>query len=897
MSLRRFFRRQAWDAECARELDAYLAQEIDDNLARGMTTEQARTAAYRKLGNPTRIREEIYTMNSVGPLESIWQDLRYGARLLRRNPTFAIVAVLTLALGTGANSAIFQLVNAVRLRTLPVAGADELVEVRVKVEHGLTGAFLGRRPSLSNPLWERVRAEQRVFTSMLAWGATRWNLASGGEVRRAQGMYVSGDYFSTLGVAAAVGRTILPSDDVRGCAAPGAVISDSFWRRDYGADPSIVGRQILLDGHRVDILGVTPPSFFGTEVGRSFDVAMPICAEPMFTGERSGIDKPDVWFLAAFGRLKPGVTIERATAQLNAISSGIFATTVSPRYDAADARDYTQATLYAQPAATGVSSLRANYDDSLSILLGVTALVLLIACANLANLMLARGSAREREIAIRLAIGATRERIVRQLLSESLLIAALGAAAGMLLASWFSRFLVGFLSADGNQLFVDLTPDWRVFAFTAGVAVLACVIFGLAPAVRATRTSPGASMKGGSRGLTDSRERFGVRRALVSLQVALSVVLVVGALLFARTLLNLTRLDPGFRQDGVLVASVDFRKAGLTGAALETATNDLRDRLAAIPGVDGVARAYTTPVSGNFWNNRIAIRGLPQKGPIVNFNSVDVEYFRVLSTPIVAGRAFDERDTRATPKVAVVSESFVRAYMPKADALGQSFQITAPAGEPQPSYQIVGVVRDTKYGSLRESFAPIAFLSVRQADEPDDGPNYVMHASTTLAAVSAAATRTIAAMNPALTVQYQTLRAQLRASLLRERLMATLSGFFGGLAVLIATVGLYGVMSYSVARRRVEIGIRMALGADRGSVVRLIVREAAWLLLAGAAAGVALTLYAGRAAGALLYDLRPSDPSTIALALAGLGSVCLLASWLPARRAARLHPTAALRED
>ena len=897
MSWMRFFRRSKWDEERARELDSYLAEEIADNIARGMTPDAARTAAHRKLGNPTRIREEIYTMNSLGFLETLWQDLRYGLRLLRRNPTFTIVSILTLALGTGANTAIFQLVNAVRLRTLPVERPEELVEVRiVKAPNGRTGSFQGSRPTLSNPLWERIRDEQRVFTSMVAWGRTGWNLAPGGEVRSVEGLFVSGDFFAGLGVAPAIGRLTAATDDVKGCPAPGAVISHGFWQRDYGGDPSVLGRSILLEGHSFPIVGVAPASFHGLEVGRTFDVAMPICSEAIFRGPRSGLAMSDNWFLAAFGRLKPGVTIDQASAQLRAISPNIFPAIVSPRYDAKTAKDFAAFELGATPAATGVSGLRNNYASPLNILLGVTGLVLLIACANLANLMLARATAREREIAVRLAIGASRTRIVRQMLSESLLIAVSGAIAGLVVASWFSAFLIRFLNTDTSRTFVDLTLDVPVFLFTAVVALAACLIFGLAPAVRATRTSVASTMKAGSRGQTDSRERFGLRRALVVVQVALSLVLVFGALLFARTLRNLTTMDPGFRQEGVILANVDYRRAGVATDAIAALDRQVLERLRALPGVDAAAQVFTVPVSGNFWNNNVVIGGAEQPGN-VNFNRVGPGFFAVMQTRLIAGRDFAAQDSPQSPRVAVVSDSFAKKYFPGRSALGQSFQVAGPVGEPRPFIEVIGIAADTKYGDLREEIEPMIYLAMAQAGEPDPAPAFALHAVAAPAAVTAAVTRMVGEINPAIAVQYLVLDRQVRGSLLRERLMATLSGVFGGLAVLIATVGLYGVMAYSVARRRIEIGIRMALGADRGSVVRMIVKDAGMLLVVGVAIGAGLAVYAARSAATLLYGLEPRDPATLAVAVAALASATILASWIPARRASRLEPTAALRED
>src|SRR5262245_39558155 len=421
MSVKRFFNRSRWDDERARELEAYLSIETDENIARGMSPADARDAARRKLGNAARVREEIYQMNTVTLVDNAWRDFKYGARLLRLNPAFAIVAILSLALGVGANTAIFQLLDAVRIRTLPVKNPDELVEIRIADSvGGRTGQFSGRRPSLTNPLWEQMRDRQQVFADVFAWNAPTFDLTTGGEARIAQGLLVGGDFFKGLGTPALVGRTFTAADDRRGCAAPPAVVSYGFWQREYAGSPSVIGRSIVLDGQPFGIVGVTPASFFGVEVGRTFDVAVPLCAEPLFQGARTAMDKRDVWFLGAMGRLKPGVTLDEARAQLAAISPTIFEATLPP-YRPDDAKHYLAFKFGAYPAGTGVSTLRRHYESPLWLLLATTGLVLLIACANLANLMLARATAREREIAVRLAIGASRGRIVRQLLAESLL--------------------------------------------------------------------------------------------------------------------------------------------------------------------------------------------------------------------------------------------------------------------------------------------------------------------------------------------------------------------------------------------------------------------------------------------------------------------------------------------
>ncbi len=837
-------------------------------------------------------------MNSSAFFEAGWRDLRYGARLLRLNPGFAVVAILSLALGVGANTAIFQLLDAVRIRTLPVSNPQELAEVRIADTGGggRTGQFSGRRPSLTNPLWEQLRDHQQAFSDLFAWSGAQFNLTSGGEARYANGLWVSGGFFDTLRVPAIIGRVLTPADDRRGCAAPAAVISYGFWQREFAGSPSAIGRSLTLDGHAYDIVGITPASFFGVEVGRTFDVAVPLCAEPLTRGDRSVLDKQDVWFLAVMGRLKPGWTEARASAQIASASAPIFQATLPPHYRAQDAKHYLQFQFGAFPAGTGISALRRAYEAPLWMLLATTGLVLIIACANLANLMLARATARQREVAIRLTIGASRWRLVRQLLAESLLIAFIGAAVGALLAQWISRFLVDFLATDGNQPFIDLSLDWRVFAFTLALAVATCVVFGLVPALRATAASPGAAMKAGSRGMSDSRERFGLRRALVVLQVALSLVLVVGALLFVRSLRNLTMLDAGFRQDGLLIVNLDLRRAGVPEQRRTAVYQEITDRLRGLPGVAEASQAFIVPVSGSGWNNNIVIAGR-KYSENVNFNSVSAGFFRTMGTPMLAGRDFDEHDAGPSGTVVIVNQSFADTFFAGTNPIGRTFQIDEGPGVPQPAFEIVGLVKNTKYSDLRKPFGPIGFFAAAQDDKPLPYLQVVIHTGAPTATITSEVTSAIAQTDRSIVLQFQTMETQVRDSLLRERLMATLSGFFGALAALIATVGLYGVIAYMVARRRNEIGFRMALGAGRSDVVRMIMREASLLLGAGLIVGVALAIAAARTATTLLFGLQPWDPSTIAMAALALAVVAALASYLPAVRASRLEPTIALRED
>ncbi|HEV8040443.1 MAG TPA: ABC transporter permease [Bryobacteraceae bacterium] len=895
MAWTRFFRRRRWDEERSRELEAYLQIETDENIARGMAADDARLAARRKLGNPTRIREEIYRMNTLGFLESLWQDLRYGARLLRLSPAFALVAIASLALGIGANTAIFQLLDAVRLRSLPVQNPQELAEVGFD-HHGMyAGRGRGRFHPLSNALWEEIRDRQQAFSGVFAWGTDVFNLARGGEIHNAQGLWVSGEFFSTLGVQPMLGRVLTPSDDRPGCGSPGVVISAAFWQREFGGSPDVVGRTLTLNGHLAEIVGVSQPSFFGVEVGRTFDVAAPLCSEPAIKGEYSMLVRRDGWWLDAMGRLKPGWSLAQATAHLGSISPGLFEASVPAWYEGVDKQTYLAFKLKASRAGSGLSALRNEYDRPLRLLLGIAGLVLLIACANLANLMLARAATREREIAVRLALGASRGRLIRQLLAECVLLASLGAFFGAVLARSLSQFLVTFLSTQGDPLFVDLNADWRVLGFTAAVAILTCLLFGLAPALRATRNEPVNAMKAGGRGMTARRERFGLRRMLVVSQVALSLVLLVGALLFVRSLRNLVTLDAGFQQGGILAANVDLTALHLPAERRLLFKRDLVERVRRIPGVDAAAQTAFI-VWGDYSDAGIFDNARQFKG-ITRLNWVDPGYIRTLQIALLSGRDFNMQDTLASQRVAIVNQAFARKVFGAGNPIGKSFQMGAEPGQKPRVHVIVGLVKNTKYADLREDFPPIAFLPAAQDDNPDVFALLYVRSNSPQAPLVSAIKRVMGEASPEINLEFHALRIQIRDSLLREQLMATLSGFFGLLAGLLATIGLYGVMSYMVARRRTEIGIRMALGAERNSVSRMILREAASLTGMGLVAGTILALALGRTASSMLFELRPNDPLTMAMAIAALATVALAASYLPAQRAAGLDPMTALREE
>ncbi len=838
-------------------------------------------------------------MNVVNLFESILQDFAYAARTFRLNKAFFAVATISLALGIGANTAIFQLLDAVRLRALPIAHAERLAELKIaKNDHCCSGNFSDRHPDFTYAQWEQIRDHQQAFSSLFAWGDQRFNMAEAGEPRYAEGLWVSGDFFKTLGIQPLIGRLIGSSDDRAGCSSPGVVISYAFWQRHFAGDSAAVGKLLLLDGRKLEISGITPASFYGVEVGRNFDVAVPICAEPLIAGENDHLAKRSDWWLAIIGRTKPGWTIARASAQAKAISSGVFENTVPEDYRADQVKYYVGYKLEAQPASSGVSDLREDYQEPLLLLLGIAGLVLLIACSNLANLMLARASTREREMAVRLAIGANRGRLVRQLLIESLALTLAGAAAGAFLAQFLSRYLISFLSSATSPVFMDLTLDWRVLAFTAGVAILTCILFGLTPALRATQTDPASAMKAAGRGLTADRQRFGLRRMLVISQVALSLVLLVGALLFVRSLRNLLTLDAGFSQNGLLTISLDASRLPLKPPARAVLYRELLADLRNTPGVEHAASARIVPVSGSGWNEFVEILGQPaRKDMIPWFDRVSAEYFRTMGTPFVAGRDFDEHDTTSSPEVAIVNEEFREKFLGKASPLGKQIRILVGPGEPQQVLQIVGLVKNSKYRGLRDNFEPLVFVAQSQDKATDEGSNFLVRSSMPLGSLMPALKKTIMERNAGLSFEFHAFETQVKDSLLRERLMATLSGFFGLLAAVLATVGLYGVISYMVARRRSEIGIRIALGANRAEIVGLVTREATLLLGAGLAIGTVLAVATARTANSMLYGLQATDPATIAGAIAALAFVAMVASVFPALRAARIEPMSALRDE
>ena len=897
LRLRSLFTRRRLDEQFDQELETHISLLTEENIRRGMAPGDARYAALRSFGGVTQVKEQNREHRGLHQLEMFLQDLRYGLHALRKNPAFAAIAILTLALGIGANTAVFQLLDAVRIRSLPVKNPQDLVSIQPTSTKDRRGN-INRFGVLTYPLWEQIRTSQSNFAGMFAWGEAQFNLSSGGEARYAKAILASGDFFNVLGVTPLFGRLFSPADDQKGCGETVAVISYAFWQREFGGQPSIIGRKISLDSHPVEIIGVTPASFFGLEVGRSYDVAVPLCAEAALRGEDSRLNEGTIWWLVVIARLKAGQSLERATALLESISPGIFQASLPPNYPKESVKGYLGFKLAAYPAAGGISQLRNDYTDSLWILLGASGLILLIACANLANLMLARATARQREIAVRLALGASRARLLRQFMTEGLLLAVLGSTAALLLAKGLSGFLISLLNTEGEPIALDMSANQHVLAFNAALAILTCVLFGLAAALRATRTPPATAMKTGSHSVTAGREWFGLQKMLVVAQVALSLALLAGALLFGRTLRNLLTVDTGFRQTGVAVFALDFTRLHLPADRRIAFKQEILEHLQAIPGVQSVATADIIPIAGSSWSNNVWMEGAQAPdGPEVLFTSVGPDYFKALDVPLMAGRLFNSHDAASAPAVAIVNEAFARQLAGGANPMGKRFWRQQTPRQPQTIYQIVGLVKNTKYIDLREDFRPIVYLAASQDPHPNSSAQVLLRSDLPLADIRAAVKNAMSVLSAQIDIDSDTLKAIVQSSLVRERLMATLSGFFGFLAALLATIGLYGVISYMVARRTNEIGIRMALGADRAKVTKLILGNAMALLLIGLTIGAVLSLFISSAAASLLYGLSPRDPVTLLAAAGLLAAVALIASHLPARRAARLDPLQALREE
>ena len=894
------FWKKRTSADFRDEIESHLQLEVDRLQEQGLSEADARAAAYRSFGNRTRSEEQFYESNPRLWWDRLLQNVRFGVRMLMCSPASTIVAVLTLALGIGANTAIFSLMNAVLLRKLPVHNPHELVLFG-------NGNWRGSIDSLPNRSWQlfsyrfykEFRHKNSVFSNVAAIDSilfdTHARVGSGTQFEKIGVELVSGTYFNTLGVNPVLGRVLTDSDDQTPGGHPVAVASYSWWQQRFARDPGVVGTTVTIGSTAYTIIGVAPQEFFGVIVGQSPDLWIPLAMEKEVSPGWNGLEKNLFQSLYLMARLKPGVDAQSANANTNLLFRQILGEYEGSQPSPKDVEDIKHALIELTPASTGLSQLRREFSSPLEILMAVVAVLLLIACANLANLLLARAAARQREMAIRMSIGAGRTRLIRQLLVESGLLGLAGAALGILFASMAGRVLLLMVSAGDQPLPIDVAPDTHVLIFTLAVTMLTVLLFGIAPALRATRLDLAPTLKEG-RSVMGAPSRNRLARGLVIGQVALSLVLLAGAGLLLNSLQNLLAVPTGFDKTNVLVMAIDPAAAGYKeDARLEIMMQRAEERVASVAGVQSAAFAFSV-FDGGGWTDAVIVPGRPasRTDPEVFHNIVGAQYMITMRIPIILGRALTARDDGQSRKVAVINETMARLYFPGGSPLGRTFNV-GPSPEWQ-NVEVVGVVKDGKYTALRERPTAAAFYP--HAQHPGYLSRILVRYTGDKAAVVSRVRAALAEIDPALPIgDVSTLNRLVDDSVINQRLVAQLSTLFAALAAFLACIGIYGVMSYGVARRTNELGVRMALGAERRDILWMVVRETLRLILIGVAAGVALSIAASRLIQSVLFGLKPFDPLVLGLAVITLTAVALFAGYLPARRATRIDPMVALRYE
>jgi len=875
-------------ADVDEEFRVHLAMRVEELMSEGMSSEGARREALRQFGDLEYARRYCRVQDERKESAMRWNllvdelaaDLRYGLRQIARNPGFTAIAVLTLALGIGANTALFSIFNSLILRPLPVRDPDSLALL-------IDGSW-------SYPIWNEIRTrETELFHGTFAWSNQRFDLSAGGQTDPVDGAYVSGRFFDVLGVMAIRGRLLTPADDgaaasaSRGADGPVAVISHRLWRQRFAGSEDIVGRQLTVQRIPFTIVGVMPPGFFGADVGRMTDVMLPFAAEPLIRGPESRLAAKGSWWLQIMARLKPGQSLEQANAAFRVIQVQITE---------GASRQIQPFTL--MPAATGNSSLRNRFERPLLAMVVAVGLVLLVACANIASLMVARTLARRREFSVRLALGSSRWRIARLLFVESLIVAVAGAAVGLAFASWSSALLVRQLSTWQSTVSLDLGLDWRVLVFTAALACLSAVVAAVAPVLGLKSMTAGEALKDSGRGIA-SGGRFSMRGTIVVVQIAVSFALVLAAGLFLHTFASLNQLPLGFVPRPLLVAELNLQAGGGSPEERNGRVERLRDATAAVPGVRSAAVSSVRLLTGGGTSTgMIAINDgqMTRIRPTLWLNGTTPGWFQTMGMPLRSGRDFETGDRVGSRPVAIVNETFVRRFMAGEQPIGQSVRLGFEPGTP---YEIVGVVGDAVYTTPRDGMVATMYVAMAQRKPSEFWP-------TVLLTVNMAGTRTtverdvaeaLRRADPAIAFTFGTFDQLIEATVTQERLIALVSAFFGGLALLLAAVGLYGVVAHAVRARQKEIGLRIALGATPSSILRIVFESVGLLIAAGLALGVAGSLWAARFVEALLFQLAPRDPATFGGAAAVLVAVGVVAAWLPAYRAARIDPVAALRTD
>jgi predicted permease len=916
MRIATLFRREHHNREIDAELRHHIDSHAEDLIRTGMPRAEALRQARIALGGLERAKEECRDAIGVSLIESFLQDLRFGLRMLRKNPGFTAIAVLTLALGIGANTAIFTLIDAVLLKSLPVKDPKSLVllewanpagEGKVHLwmdgsgwdDHGRTVGT-----PFSYPIFEQIRARSQSLADIFALadlGATV-NVVADGEPGLARGQLASSGIFTTLGLKPAEGRFFEESDDRPG-AAPVCVISYGYWQSRFGGDAAIAGKSITVAGVPFTVIGVMPQGFSGMQAGTDVQLWVPITMQPLVEPDLdrkvSMFTAADHWWLIIVARLKPGVSPKQAASELNVIFKPLAEQAVDHEAGTAPVVP----TLELTAGGEGLGGLRRQYSRPLFILFGLVGLVLLIACANVANLLLARATSRQREIGVRLSLGASRGRLARQLFTEGLLLAVMGGALGSLFAYWGSTVLVALLSPAGSGLALDASPDLRVLAFTACACLVTAILFGLAPAWHATRTDVTPVLKQGKQTFSVAGMRVGLGKILVIAQVSVSLVLLFGAGLFVRTLVNLREIDPGYDQSNVLVFGLNPTRAGYKEADLNNFFSRVQDRVATLPGVISATASYHLMLADGRRGNNVWVEGYARTDVQGEMNVAVMpagpNFFSTMRIPLLRGRDIAKSDTEVSPKIAVVNEAFVNRFFAGRDPIGEHAGFGSDRSKP--AMEIVGVVGNTKYASLREEDPPTLYHPYKQATNIPYMYFEVRTAMNPTALIPSlrAAVASVDRNVPLFDVATE--KQQSDKVLLQERLFAKLTGFFGALALLLCCVGLYGILSYGVARRTSEIGIRMALGAQQRDVLTMILRETSLLIAAGIAIGVPVALGVARVASSvvsdLLYGVKTGDLPTIAIATALLMGVAVCAGTIPARRAARVDPMTALRHE
>ena len=831
------------------------------------------------------------------------QDLHYAFRQLRKSPGFTAVAVLTLALGIGANTAIFTVVNALLLKMLPVSQPEQLVVVGNPAFPNGRSNGTPRTDIYSYPLYKELRDHNSVFTGLCAAGSEHQIELDTGQgqssAEKVTGRMVSGNYFTVLGLQPAIGRLLSSSDDTAENSNPVAVLSYGFWQRRFALSPSIVGRDIRLNGFRFTVIGVAPAGFDGDVVGEQMALFVPLSMQPQIVRGRRWLNSGNVSWLMLLGRLMPNITRAQAEANLNIV----FQQAVRGSYGAALSLDdrnairETHMKIEVSPGGAGVSGLRRDYRVPLLLLMGIVGLVLLIACVNVANLLLARASARNREIAIRLAIGANWLRLLRQLLTESVLLSFLGGMTGSLVAVWGVRLLVGIFASN---TVLPLVPDARVLTFTIAISLLTGVLFGLSPALRAIRVQVSCALNEAGRSTQAKSPRFALGKGLIAGQVALSLLVLFAACLLVRSLEKLMAQDFGYDRDRLVIARLDPTSVGYHNETMKTLAQQLVARLAATPGVYAVTYSTNGLFAGTESNEAILVPGLDAslEDRAAGEDYVGPDYYGAVGIPIVAGRGIEAQDTAASTRVAVVNEAMVKRFFRGQDPIGRQFRIDDQDWLDKP-ITIIGVSHDAKDHSsgLREGVKPRFYLAFQQVPDPEQIVLEVQVGASPSAAVTNVV-RQIKAVDPNLPIWFsEALDTLVNESAGNQIALAKLSVFFAGLALLLACVGLYGVMSYMVAGRTREIGVRMALGAARSDVMRLILREGMLLVTSGLVIGIPLSLAGSRLLHSFLFGVKATDPLSLITVILVMAVVAALAAFIPARRAAKVDPMLALRNE